>query len=316
MRVLVTGADGFVGREVVRALAGANDQVTAAARRPQEALPDGATAVTLGDLAVAPIGEIVAGHDAVVHCAGRAHVMRDTAADPLAEFRRVNTAATLNLAEHAARAGVRRLVFLSSVKVNGEATFDRPFRADDRPAPSDPYGQSKLEAEEGLFEIATRTGLQIVVIRPVLVYGPRVKGNFRALVRLVHRQVPLPLGSVQNRRSFVAVENLADLVRVAIRAPAAAGGRFLVSDNEDVSTPELLRRVARAMQTRDRVFRVPVPLIEFGAGLLRRRPALQRLAGNLQVDIGPTMHALDWKPPVRMDDALQRMAVEFLETKR
>lgn len=245
----------------------------------------------------------LAGVDAVVHLAARVHVMREAAADPLAEFRRVNVAASLKLAREAARAGVRRFVYLSSVKVNGESGT---FTEGDRPAPEDAYGISKHEAEVGLRQIADETGLEVVIIRPPLVYGPGVRANFRALMRAVARGIPLPLGAIDNRRSLVAVDNLADFTLTCIDHPAAAGELFLVSDGEDLSTTDLIRRMARAMGRPARLIPVPAPVLMAAAALVGKRDAARRLTESLQVDISKARQLLNWVPPISVDEGLRR----------
>ncbi|MFP8835085.1 UDP-glucose 4-epimerase family protein [Hydrogenophaga sp. XSHU_21] len=251
----------------------------------------------------------------VMHLAARVHIMDDQAADPLAAFRDVNTAGTLNLARQAAAAGVKRFVFVSSVKVLGEATAPaRPFLHDHPPAPLDPYGISKHEAEDGLREIAAATGMQVVIVRPPLVYGPGVKANFAAMMRAVQRGLPLPFASVtHNRRSFVALDNLVDLLITCIDHPAAANQTFLVSDGEDLSTADLLRRLGKAMGRPARLFPVPPALLQAGADLLGKGDVAQRLLGNLQVDISHTRETLGWTPPITVDEGLRR-AVAGLRT--
>jgi UDP-glucose 4-epimerase len=253
------------------------------------------------------------GVDVVVHCAARVHVMKESAADPMTEFRRVNVAGTLNLARQAAAAGVRRFVFMSSIKVNGENTLPgRPFTADDVPAPTGHYATSKHEAEEGLRELARQTGLEVVVIRSVLVYGPRVKGNFLAMMRWLEKGIPLPLGRIHNRRSAVALDNLVDLIVACLHHPAAANQIFLVSDGEDLSTTELLRRTAAAMGRPARLIPVPAIVLRAVAGLLVHPQIAERLCGSLQVDITRTTAALGWTPRVSVDTALRDTALEYL----
>lgn len=247
----------------------------------------------------------VSGVEIVVHLAARVHVMRDAASDPLAEFRRVNSEGTLNLARQAAAAGARRFVFLSSVKVNGEAGS---FRESDATAPSDAYGLSKSEAESGLRRIAAETGMDVIIIRSPLVYGPGVKANFRALIRGIALGIPLPLGAVHNRRSLVALDNLVDLIVTCIDHPSAANETFFVSDGEDLSTPQLIRRLARAMGRPARLIAVPAPLLMTAATLLGKRQVARRLLGSLQVDISKARQLLGWEPPVSVDEALRRTA--------
>ena len=238
--------------------------------------------------------------------------MDEQACDPLAEFRAVNVEATRHLAQQAAAAGVRRFVFVSSIKVNGEETVPgRPFTADAEPQPQDPYGQSKLEAEQALFEIARQTGLEIVVVRPPLVYGPGVKANFASLMRALQRRLPLPFGSIDNRRSLVARDNLVDLLLLCSRHPAAAGQVFLVSDGEDLSTAQLCRGLSRALGVRPRLLPVPAALLRLLGVLSGRRQQVQRLLGFLQVDITATRSRLGWIPPVSVEQGLREAAKDF-----
>ena len=339
MRVLVTGATGFVGAALLSRLSAERVPCVAAGRRQGAVRFEGVTQVETGDIsAQTNWRQALSGVDVVVHLAARVHVMRDAAVDPLAEYRRVNVQGSLHLARQAAAAGVKRFVFLSSIKVNGEATpAPHPpstssgqaeplpggarekerekeggkFSADDVPAPQDPYGISKMEAEAGLREIAAQTGMEVVIIRPPLVYGPGVKANFAAMMRWLRRGVPLPLGAIHNQRSLVALDNLVDLITVCLRHPAAANQIFMASDGEDLSTAELIRRTARAMGVPARLVPVPVWLLEVGAALLGRRDMAQRLCGNLQVDISKTRQLLGWAPPVSVDEGLRRAVSGF-----
>jgi UDP-glucose 4-epimerase len=243
--------------------------------------------------------------------------MSDATADPLAEFRRVNVQGTLNLARQAATVGARRFVFVSSIKVNGETTQrGRPFTADDAPAPRDPYGVSKMEAEQGLREIALQTGMEVVIIRPPLVYGPKVKANFAVMMRWLRRGVPLPLGALHNQRSLVALDNLVDLIATCLTHPGGANQTFLVSDGEDVSTTELLRRMAKAMGRPARLIPVPAGWLKLAAALVGKQDVVQRLCGSLQVDIGKTRRLLDWTPPQLLDEGLRQAANGYVHEAR
>ena len=315
MRVLVTGASGFVGHEVAVRLSGETHLVPRAAHRGViRELPARAEQTVVESLsATTDWSRALAGCEALVHTAARVHVMHDAAADPLAEFRAVNVAGTLHLAREAVRAGVKRFVFISSIKVNGEQTAPgTPFTADDVPAPADPYGVSKHEAEQALRLVASETGLEVVIIRPVLVYGPGVKANFRAMMRWVHKGIPLPLGAVHNSRSLVALDNLVDLVVRTLAHPGAANQTFLVSDGDDVSTTELLRRTAAAMGKRARLIPVPSILLETAARVLGKEDLARRLSGSLTVDIRKTCERLEWSPPVNLDRALEKTVAHFL----
>ena len=239
--------------------------------------------------------------------------MQDDASDPREAYRQVNVSGTLNLAHQAANAGVSRFVFVSSIKVNGEATLPgHPFSADDEPAPLDPYGVSKLEAEQGLREIESHTGMEVVIVRPPLIYGPGVKANFASMMRWVARGMPLPLGAIHNARSMVALDNLVDLLATCLKHPAAVGQTFLVSDGEDVSTTELLRRTSQAMGKKAFLLPVPASVLELGATLLGKPAVAQRLCGSLQVDIDKTRHLLGWNPPLTLDQGLKK-AVEGMK---
>ncbi|MDO8773730.1 MAG: SDR family oxidoreductase [Burkholderiaceae bacterium] len=314
--ILVTGATGFVGSALIARLAHEGIETRACVRRDNASMPNGVHTVQVGDLtADADWSHALTGVGVIVHAAARVHVMDDTATDPMAEFRRVNVQGTLLLARQAAAAGVRRFVFISSIKVNGEATkLGIPFSADDFPAPLDPYGVSKMEAEQGLREIAGQTGMEVVIIRPPLVYGPGVKANFAALMRAVQRGWPLPLGAVHNQRSLVALDNLVDFIVTCITHPQAANQTFLVSDGRDLSTTELVRGMAHAAGVPARLVPVPVWALQAGAALLGKGDAVQRLCGNLQVDISKARSLLGWVPPISVDEGLRRAVVGMQKT--
>ncbi len=245
----------------------------------------------------------------VVHTAARVHVMRDTTSDPLDAFRQTNVVGTLDLARQAAAAGIKRFIFISSVKVSGEQTaLGHPFREDDVPAPQDPYGISKMEAEQGLRVIALRTGMEVVIVRPPLVYGPGVKANFASLMRAVKKGVPLPLGAIHNQRSLIGIDNLVDFLITCVAHPLAANETFLVSDGQDVSVPELVRGLADAMGVKAHLLPIPVSVLQIGASLLGKRDAVNRLCENLQVDIDKARKLLTWTPPISIYEGLRRAA--------
>lgn len=314
MKVLLTGATGFVGRGVLARLRQEDDvQVRVSQRGIAAQWPDGVEVAQIDGLSVAQSwAQALCGVDVVIHCAGRVHVMDERAADPLAEFRSVNVEATRHLAQEAAAAGVKRFVFVSSIKVNGEETAPGlPFTADAAPQPQDPYGQSKLEAEQALFAVAAQTGLEVVVVRPPLVYGPGVKANFASLMRALQRRLPLPFGAIDNRRSLVARDNLVDLLLLCAQHPAAAGQVFLVSDGEDLSTAQLCRGLSKALGVCPRLLPVPSGLLHLLGLLTGRSQQVQRLLGSLQVDISATRRQLGWIPPVSVEQALREAAKEF-----
>jgi nucleoside-diphosphate-sugar epimerase len=311
--VLVTGAAGFVGCALCGHLAQHGIEVSRALRRPALATlhPPEVRRAPAGDIVVGDIGPdtawdaALAGIDVVVHLAARVHVMDDKARDPLAEFRRVNVEGTRALAEAAARAGVRRLVFLSSVKVHGESTT-RPFVESDPPRPEDLYGISKWEAEQALAEVGRRTGIQYVILRPPLVYGPGVRANFLRLMRAVAAGVPLPFGAVENRRSLVFAGNLVDATRRCLEGQAVAGRTYLVNDGAALSTPDLVRRLAAALGVRPRLVPVPVRAMTAAARLLGKGGTLRRLTGSLEVDASALGRDLGWSPPFDVDTGLAR----------
>ena len=304
--MLVTGANGFIGRALCDVLAASRRKVRKAVRIPVPGLPD---AVTVGDIGPdtgwRAALESVSG---VVHLAARTHVLRETATDPLAEFRKINVSGTERLARSAAAGGVRRFVFVSSVKVNGERTGERPYSEDDTPRPEDAYGVSKWEAEQALSRIAAETGLEVVVLRPPLVYGPGVKGNFLRLMNLIARGAPLPLGAIDNRRSFIFSGNLTSAITAALDAPRAAGRTYLVSDGEDVSTPDLVRGLARALGVTPRLLSLPLSPLGFAATLAGKRAEFARLTRSLQVDSSRIRRELDWRPPFTLAQGLELTA--------
>ena len=310
-RVVVTGANGFVGRALCAEAVARGTAVRGITRSTCD-LPAGVNNLVIGSFdASTDWRDKLIDSEVIVHLAARVHVMQDVAADPLVEFRRVNVQGTLNLARQAAAAGVRRFVFVSSIKVNGESTTKNlSFCADDIAAPVDPYGISKMEAEQGLREIALQTGMEVVIIRPPLVYGPGVKANFAAMMRWLRHGVPLPLGAIHNQRSLVALDNLVDLIITCIFHPAAANHTFLVSDGEDVSTTELLRRMGKAMGCPVRLVPLPASMLKLAAAVVGKGDVAQRLCGSLQVDIEKTCRLLDWHPPVSLDEGLRRAAIQ------
>ena len=319
-RVLLTGAGGFIGRAMQEALLGRGHPVRAVVRHGSAVganeyidVPKRARSELLR-LDIAPTtswAEALLDCRSVVHLAALAHVPLGRMDDALAACRAINTVATLNLARQAASVGVRRFVFASTIKVNGESTRPgRPFTISAAPAPQEAYAISKMEAEIGLRKIADETGMEVVIVRPPLVYGPGVKGNFAELMRWVARGIPLPLAGIENRRSLVALDNLVDLLLRCVEHPGAANQTFLVSDGEDLSTTDLLRRLAAAMGRPSRLFPLPQSWLRGAAALIGRGDAVARLCDSLQVDMTATREALGWSPPIGVDEGLRRAARE------
>lgn len=310
MKVLVTGANGFVGRALCHHLAAFGHEVVPAVRR-QSGI---ANEVVVHD--TASWKDALKGCNSVIHLAARAHVMHDQERNPLQAFRVSNVDMTIELAKRAVDAGVRRFVFMSTIKVNGEETAPgRSFRPDDPVAPNDPYTISKWEAEQTLWRIAAETGMEVVVIRPPLVYGPGVKGNFLRLMQAIDKRRPLPLGGIQNQRSLIYLGNLVDVIRLCITHPQAAGKTFLVSDGDDVSTPELVRRIAAALGRQPFLLPIPVSWMRWAGRMLGKQAAVHRLLGSLCVDISPLRGELGWTPPYTMQTGLEATAEWYRKTK-
>ncbi|MGS0738606.1 UDP-glucose 4-epimerase family protein [Pseudomonas sp. GG8] len=319
MRILITGASGFIGSRLLDVLARKEGvELCAAARHEAFDRPASVQLFKIEGLSSSvDWTSAVKRTDIVVHAAARVHVMDDAAVSPIDEFRKINVEGTLNLALQSAACGVKRFVFISSIKVNGEGTLPgTAYSADDVPAPVDPYGVSKMEAELGLKRIADETGLEVVIIRPVLVYGPGVKANFLTMMRWLAKGLPMPFGSIDNRRSLVALDNLVDLIVTCIDHPAAANQIFLVSDGEDLSTTELMRRMAIALDKPARLLPLPQKLLQNCATLLGKEAVTQRLCGSLQVDIGKTRSLLGWTPPISVHRALKSTALYFQERQK
>ena len=308
--VLVTGANGFVARALCAELVGRKYSVRGVVRDSSSLDGSGCEVVTVTDIdATTEWKDALTGVDTVIHLAARVHVMREPLADPLAEFRRVNVAGTEHLARCAAASGVKRLVYVSSIKVNGEATQgDKKFTASDAPAPQDPYGVSKWEAEQALYRVAAEAGLEVVIVRPPLVYGPGVKGNFAQMLNGVAKRIPLPFAAVNNRRSLIYVGNLADALITCATHPGAAGQTYLVCDGEDISTPDLLRQLAAGMGISSRLFPFPAALLRLAGKLTGKSQQLERLLGSLRVDGDKMRTDLNWTPPYSLRQGLQATA--------
>lgn len=360
MKILVTGPDGFVGSAVCSQLI-SDSLAVRGAQWKAAPLAEGCESAVVGNIdGSTDWSQALEGIDSVVHLAARVHIMDDTAEDPLAAFREVNTEGTRHLAEEAAKAGVKRFVFISSIKVNGEATqateatespvngeqaelavnseslmvnsgtanqqpnnqqlttnnFPAAFSEREEPAPEDPYGLSKYEAEMVLREISERTGLEVVILRPPLLYGPGVKANFARLISIVDKGIPLPLGGIKNARSLLGLSNFADLISKCVTDPRAAGQTFTVCDGDAISTGELVRRIAKALGRKPRLVNIPEPLMRLAGTLTGKSAQVDRLCGSLVIDSSHVRKTLDWKPPVSMKQELAKVAEYYLGSLR
>ncbi|WP_028862360.1 UDP-glucose 4-epimerase family protein [Psychromonas aquimarina] len=319
MEIVLTGISGFVGQALLPNLLSKQYNIRAAVRSLNERLNGQVSQYSIDNICKNQDWErIVINADIVIHCAARVHIMNDASTNPLDEFRAVNTYGTLNLAQQAADAGVKRFIFISSVKVNGESTeLGRPFKPDCSFVPTEPYGLSKYEAEIGLRKIADNTGMEVVIIRPPLVYGAGVKANFASMMHWVNKGVPLPLGGIKNNiRSLVSVDNLVDLIVTCIEHPKAANQTFLVSDDNDVSTTGLLEHMAIALDVPSRLLTIPSSWFTFFAKLIGKPAISQRLCGSLQVDISKTKKLLNWQPPYSIAECMKKTAVAFIKNNR
>ena len=305
----VTGANGFLGSALIEELARRNYLVRASSRVGDIELHKNIDLVQSPDLHDNIMwSDLFKGSQYLIHTAARAHIMNDNSKDALDKFRQVNVEGTLNIARQAAQSGVRRFVYISSIKVNGEETQSgAPFTNGSPPNPQDPYGISKWEAEEGLRKISRETGLEIIIIRPPLIYGPGVKGNFHQLMKIIQRGLPLPLASIKNSRSMIGIRNCVDVIIKASTAPKISTNLFLVSDDHNISTPELIRRLANAMGTKASLFPLPVYMLTSGAQLLGKAHVIQRLTSSLEIDVNETKDCLDWVPPFDIDSELMRL---------
>jgi nucleoside-diphosphate-sugar epimerase len=313
--ILVTGASGFVGRAVCERALSFGMKVRGSHRSPssQALVPPGVEKVQIPSIDRDTDWSLaLAGVSEVIHLAGRVHITEDTARDPLVAYREVNTSGTERLARAAAAAGVKRLVYVSTIKVNGERTVSAPFTEADAPRPEDAYAISKWESEQALHRIGTESGLEIVILRPPLVYGRGVGANFIRLLHLVRRCIPLPFASVSNRRSLISVKNLADAILTSVTHPRATGKTFLVSDGEDISTPELIRRIADAMELPSRMFRCPPSLLSAVASIVGKSAEVGRLLGSLAIDSSEIRRELAWAPPCSMSKGLLETANWYL----
>jgi nucleoside-diphosphate-sugar epimerase len=313
--VLITGVNGFVGRALAAKMIGEGWQVRGTIRESENTR---SSMIRIETVVISPIGprtcwkEALEGIDTVIHLAARVHVMHETAANPLKEFRITNSEGTAKLAQQAAGSGVKRFVFMSTIGVNGTCSGQTPYTENSIPAPHNPYSISKWEAEKHLTAISANAEMEIVVIRAPLVYGPGTPGNFLSLMHIVLKSFPLPFKSIDNRRSFLFVGNLVDALITCSTLPAAAGKTYLVSDGEDLSTPELISRVASAMGRPARLFPFPPAMLDFAGRLLGKSSAVERLIGSLQVDSSKIVRELGWKPPFTMEQGLADTVAWFM----
>lgn len=308
-KILITGASGFVGKEICKTLESRNILFVPAVRNNGRS-----NQIEVGDLTgTTNWTNALSGCDVVIHLAARVHVMQDKATVPLESYRKVNVEATMNLARQALASGVKRFIFVSSVKVNGEWTINSPFSCQDQPKPLDPYGQSKFEAETALQKLSDETGLEVVIVRPPLVYGPGVQANFLRLMRLIQLGIPLPFGKVQNRRSMVALDNLIDLLILCTHHPNAAGKKFMVSDDYDLSLHDLIQLISHSMGKKTVLIPIPLNLVTAAAHIARQTDNVNRLFGSLQVDISETKKVLGWKPVQTVDVAIEKTVLHFLK---
>jgi nucleoside-diphosphate-sugar epimerase len=305
-RVLVTGANGFVGKALCQELVDQNYTVVAVCRQNANC-PNGCEAIGIPDInSQTDWTEALVNVDTVIHLAARVHVMKESSADPLNEFRKVNVEGTRRLASQAAIAGVKRLVYVSSIKVNGECTAGKPFDELDAGAPEDAYGISKYEAELALHEISTNTGLEVVIIRPPLIYGPGVKGNFQLLANAIKKGFPFPFASVKNLRSLLFVGNLVQALILCASHPKAAGQTYIVSDGEDISTPDLVKSIADVLGVKAKLLHCPPILLKCLSGMLRKKDQIDRLLGSLQVSNLKLVKELGWKPDFSLREGLSK----------
>ncbi|RYU65230.1 SDR family oxidoreductase [Aliivibrio finisterrensis] len=315
MSILLTGSSGFLGKHLLKELVSKGHDVVCLLRSHDEQITNSVVVPQIDRLS--DFHEALLNKNCVIHCAARVHIMNDSVSNPLEEYREVNTRGTVNLARQAASIGVKRFVFVSSIKVNGEGTAqDKPFTSADLHTPEDDYGLSKSEAEQQLFDIGKEIGMEIVIIRPTLVYGPGVKANFAALMNLVSKGIPLPFGCItKNKRSLVSVDNLVDLIVTCIDHPKAANQVFLVSDDHDVSTSEMVREMAKSLNKPQWQLPIPKWCYRLAGRVFDKQDVVDRLLGSLQVDITHTKETLGWKPPQTLQESFKETAEAFLLNK-
>jgi nucleoside-diphosphate-sugar epimerase len=316
MKILVTGATGFIGTRLSETLTNSGHEVRNTARSLAQNNSTTREVITCDLESADNLDHLTTGCDAIVHLAGRAHVMSDNPATSESLYLSANVAVTRRLAQSASITGVKRMILMSSVKVNGESTTTgSPFTSLDTPIPKDPYGRSKTQAEQALWDVTSTSELEGVVIRPPLVYGPGVRANFASLIGIINGGIPLPLGSIHNKRSFVSIDNLVDCIATVLQSSNAAGQTFLVSDGHDLSTPELIRSIASALHKSPMLFSFPPALLKLAATTAGKRGTYDRLCGSLTVDIALTKQKLSWTPPFTVQDSMQRTVDAFIQSK-
>jgi nucleoside-diphosphate-sugar epimerase len=317
-KILITGATGFVGKALFENLKSRKKYLAhLTTRTNEEKLLDGGKVFNIGEIdSNTNWKDALDGVSCIVHCAARAHMTEKKQTDLLDAYRRINVDGTRNLAKQAAGIGIKRFIFLSSVKVNGEETIaSKSFKYDDISQPEDAYGITKWEAEQALLEISKQTGLEVVIIRPPLVYGEGVKGNFLRLLDIVYKQIPLPFAKINNLRSFIALDNLIDLIICCIEHPKAAGKTFLVSDGQDLSTTDLIRKLSKFMNKSPRLFQVPQLIIQLIGRLVGKSSEIKRLFGSLRVDNSYTREILEWSPVLSLDESLEKTVRQYLKNR-
>ncbi len=314
LHILITGANGFIGKHLSVYLQENGHNITEACRCcSNNMIQKKQQCFSIGDIDnTTQWKTALTGIDQVIHLAARVHIMQETDKNPLAAFRLVNTEGTLNLARQAISAGVKRFIYLSTIKVNGEETSNTPFFADDQPVPKDPYAISKLEAEQKLLELGLKSGLEVVIIRPPLVYGYAVKGNFKRLINLMNKSIPLPFSRIQNTRSLVSIQNLCSFIQTCVLHPKAVNQIFLISDGQDLSTSELLKKISYALNKKNTLFYLPKGLLKFLSQILDRNTEYQRLTGSLQLDITKNQQILNWQPIESVDNGIAKACLPAL----
>lgn len=306
MNILITGSNGFLGQYLCQHLAEQSYRILAQTRKPQKFTHSAVTNINFDlndDLDNIDLSQV----DVIAHCAGRAHVMNETATSPLDAYRQTNVQGTLNLAKKAVQSGVKRFIYLSSIKVNGEQTTNEPFKSSDLVNTDDPYGLSKYEAEQELLKLSKETGLEVFIIRPLLIYGPNVKANFKSMVGLANKKIPLPIGCLDNKRSMVSLYNLVDLIHVCMTHPKAKNEVFLASDQDDISVKQLFEKLAYHQNNNLIILPVPKSLIAFLASVVGKKAMASRLCSELIVDTSKNTQLLGWTAPYTVDTSLQKM---------